>query len=64
MMVCSKCGEPVDARAVKEGVYLAKKVDGWLNGRPEDCYPAEWVDVCPECGAEDSFEEVREDGKE
>ncbi len=55
---CNNCGEEVEADRLKREPYCVETEREHIECKPEDSYPAEYQVVCPECGAENSFEAV------
>ena len=51
-MECSQCGHIMPRADITTKCVLPARV----TGPPEDCYPGDWVETCPECGADASFD--------
>jgi predicted RNA-binding Zn-ribbon protein involved in translation (DUF1610 family) len=57
---CTECGHQVseDSLYDEDGEYMRCTLRGNHSGHPDDRCPDEYVTVCPDCGEEESFEEV------
>jgi hypothetical protein len=58
MLACHRCGHQVDQSRIGDGAYQRKMIAGRHLGHPDFDGPDEFVTVCPDCGASESFREI------
>jgi hypothetical protein len=55
---CQSCGHIAERRRLGQGPYRRRTLRGIRHLAPGDCEPDEYVTVCPDCGAAESFDEA------
>ena len=58
VFVCRGCGHRVESSLIDGGAYQIRTVAGRHFGHPDLDSPDEFVTLCPDCGATESFGEV------
>ena len=53
---CCRCGHAVARKGLDAPEYRAISLKGVRHLASGDCEPDEWVTICPDCGARESFE--------
>jgi len=57
-LVCDSCGHRLDASAMSDPDCRRRAIVGRHLGHPDSDSPDEYVTICPECGAAESFREI------
>lgn len=55
---CLRCGHVAQRRRLADEGYRGRSLAGISHVAPGDCEPQEYVTVCPDCGASESFDEA------
>ena len=55
-LACVKCGHECRRRDLNKPEYEKQTLPAVRHLEPGECGPAEYIIVCPECGAEESFD--------
>ena len=55
LLECSRCGHQVTGERLRDDEYWRLTLCGRRHQPAYDCEPDEWVSVCPDCGARESF---------
>jgi len=55
---CLRCGYGSERGRLEEESHHRRSLPGVRHVAPGDCEPDEYVTVCPDCGAEESFDEA------
>ena len=58
MLVCERCGRQVASCRIGDDAYQRRTLAGRHLGHPDMDEPDEFVTLCPECGATESFREI------
>jgi hypothetical protein len=58
MMVCERCGRRVAAGRIGDDEFQRRTVSGRHLGHPDMDSPDEYITLCDECGATESFREI------
>jgi len=58
MMVCERCGHQVAAGRIGDDAFQRRTIAGRHLGHPDMDSPDEYVTVCGDCGATESFREM------
>jgi len=58
MMVCRRCGHQVAAGRIGDDAFQRRTIAGRHLGHPDADSPDEYVTVCGNCGATESFREI------
>jgi len=56
LMRCRDCDHQCQQRDLGRPEYEKRTIPAVKHLEPGDCEPAEYVTVCPDCGAEESFD--------
>ena len=57
-MVCERCGYQLPAGRIGDDVFQRKTISGRHLGHPDLDSPDEYVTLCGDCGATESFREI------
>ena len=58
MLVCERCGRQVAACRIGDDAYQRRTIAGRHLGHPDMDGPDEFVTLCGDCGATESFREI------
>jgi len=58
VMVCERCGYQLAAGRIGDDAFQRRTIFGRHLGHPDLDSPDEYVTLCPDCGATESFREI------
>lgn len=61
MLVCQRCGRRIAAGRIGDDAYQRRTLSGRHMGHPDMDGPDEFVTLCPDCGATESFTEITDE---